>query len=124
MMVHPTFAIWLLERCKPGSCRDALIGDLLEEIALGRSPGWVWQQVLAFCGFAIVDYVRDQKPPAGLIASAVGFTLVGVFWIAPSSRVFEAWAVVYLTIGSASLFGDMMSRAFDTRPILFSYDVR
>ena len=120
---RPLLAIWVLERCRPGSCRDALIGDLLEEIAQGRSTIWVWQQVLAFCGFAVADHLRQHRPaPPQTIAAALSVMLFGSALLAPSSGVLEAWALIYVMSGTCTLFGDLMTRAFDSRPVLFPYD--
>jgi hypothetical protein len=44
---HSAIAIWLLARIASKYQRDALIGDLTEEYAQGRSRRWLWVQVFA-----------------------------------------------------------------------------
>jgi hypothetical protein len=108
-MARPLLALWLLERF--GSCgpREALIGDLLEEIAQGRSRFWVWQQVLALCGCAAVGHVLNRTQTAHVIALALSVFLLGGVWIAPPAKVLETWVVVYFVTGTFSLFGDLIS---------------
>jgi hypothetical protein len=120
-MAHSRFALWLLDQFNSDGAREALIGDLVEEIAQGRSSFWVWQQVLAVGGLAVAVRVRSHAPEtAHLIALALGLFLLGGAWIAPSARLLETWAIVYLVIGTCSLFGDMMSpRSVDSRSIVF-----
>jgi hypothetical protein len=108
-MTRPLFALRLLERFDSEGAREALIGDLVEEIGLGRSRFWVWQQILALCGLAAGDHVRRYAETAHLMALAPGVFCVGALWIAPPARVLEAWAVVYFVTGTLSLFGDLIS---------------
>jgi hypothetical protein len=42
----PRLAVWLLEEFGPKVNREALIGDLNEAMAQGRSSAWYWRQVL------------------------------------------------------------------------------
>jgi len=122
-MARPIFALWLLERFGSSVTREALIGDLVEEIALGRSRFWVWQQTLALCGLAAVDRVRLYAPTAQMIALALGVFFVGGAWIAPPAKVLEAWAVVYFVSGTLSLFGDLLSsRTLNSRAVVFPVD--
>ena len=122
-MARPLLALWLLERFDSYGTREALIGDLVEEIAQGRSRFWVWQQVLALCGLAAVGHVRNYAQTAHLIALALGVFFVGGVWIAPPEKVFETWAVVYFVTGTLSLFGDLISsRTLDSRAIVFPFD--
>jgi hypothetical protein len=122
-MARPLLALWLLERLNSCGTREALIGDLVEEIAQGRSRFWVWQQVLALCGLDAVGHVRNCAQTAHLIALALGVFFVGGVWIAPPAKVFEAWAVVYFVTGTMSLFGDLISpRTLDSRAIVFPFD--
>jgi hypothetical protein len=113
-MTRPVLALRLLERFDSEGAREALIGDLVEEIGLGRSRFWVWQQILALCGLAAVGHVRNYAQTAHLIALAPGVFLMGGLWIAPPEKVLATWAVVYFVTGTLSLFGDLISsRAFD-----------
>jgi len=122
-MARPLLALWLLERFDAYGAREALIGDLVEEIAEGRSRFWVWQQVLALCGLAAVGHVRNYPQTAHLIALALGVFFVGGVWIAPPAKVFETWAIVYSVTGTLSLFGDLISsRTLDSRAIVFPLD--
>ena len=122
-MAPPLLALWLLERFDSYGTREALIGDLVEEIARGRSRFWVWQQVLAMCGLAAVGQARHHAQTTHLIAFAFGVFFVGGVWLAPPGKVFEAWAVVYFVTGTLSLFGDLISsRTFDSRAIVFPFE--
>jgi hypothetical protein len=108
-MTRPLLALRLLERFDSEGAREALIGDLVEEIGLGRSRLWVWQQILALCGLAAVDHVRNSAQTAHLMVLAPGVLFVGALWIAPLANVLETWAVVYFVTGTLSLFGDLIS---------------
>ena len=122
-MACPLSALWLLERFDSSGTREALIGDLVEEIARGRSRLWVWQQVLALCGLAVAGHVRNYAQTAHLIALALGVFFVGGLSIAPPAKVFETWAVVYFVTGTLSLFGDLISsRTVGSRAIVFPSD--
>jgi uncharacterized membrane protein YoaK (UPF0700 family) len=112
-MIRPLFALRLLERLHADGAREALIGDLVEEIGLGRSRFWIWQQVLALCGQAAVARVRNYPHTAHLIAVAPGVFLLSGLWIASPVKVLEAWAVVYFVTGTLSLFGDLISSSTD-----------
>ena len=112
-MTRPLFALRLLERFDADGAREALLGDLVEEIALGRSRFWVWQQILALCGLAAVRRVRTYAETAHLIVLAPGVCLVGALWIAPLAKVLATWAVVYFVTGILSLFGDLIASRTD-----------
>jgi hypothetical protein len=117
-MTRPRLALWLLERLDACGTREALIGDLVEEIALGRSRFWIWQQVVALCGLATAGHVRNYTQNAHLIALALGAFFAGGVWIAPPAIVFETWAVVYFVTGTLSLFGDLISsRTLNSRAV-------
>jgi len=122
-MTRPRFALWLLERMDSSGTREALIGDLVEEIAQGRSRFWIWQQVLALGGLAAAGHVGNSAQTAHMIALALGVFFVGGVWLAPPGKVFETWAIVYFVTGTLSLFGDLMSsRTLDSRAIVFPVD--
>ena len=119
-MARPPLALWLLERFDSHGTREALIGDLVEEFAQGRSRFWVWRQVLALCGLAAAGHVRTYVQTGHLIALALGLFFAGGVWIAPPIKVFTTWAIVYFVTGTLSLFGDLMSsRTLDSRAIVF-----
>jgi len=122
-MTRPRFALWLLERMDSSGTREALIGDLVEEIAQGRSRFWIWQQVLALGGLAAAGHVGNSAQTAHMIALALSVFFVGGVWLAPPGKVFETWAIVYFVTGTLSLFGDLMSsRTLDSRAIVFPVD--
>jgi hypothetical protein len=112
-MTRPLFALRLLERFGAGGPREALLGDLIEEIGLGRSRFWVWQQILALCGLAALRRVRDQAATAPMIALAAGLLLMGALWVTPLAKVLATWAVVYFVAGILSLFGDLIASHTD-----------
>jgi hypothetical protein len=122
-MTRPLLALRLLERFDSSGTREALIGDLIEEIAQGRSRFWAWQQILALCGLAAVGHVRNYAQTAHLIALALGVFFVGGVWIAPPAKVLATWTVVYFVTGTLSLFGDLISsRTRDSRAIVLPFD--
>ncbi len=47
MRQPPPLASWLLDHWTAGIHRQALAGDLLEHVQLGRSDRWYWRQVFA-----------------------------------------------------------------------------
>src|SRR5919112_1597414 len=48
-----------LERLEQkGLVREALVGDLLEEIARGRGRFWAWRQLVGLAGFALVAHAQ------------------------------------------------------------------
>jgi hypothetical protein len=119
-MTPPLFALRLLERFDADGAREALLGDLIEEIGLGRSRFWVWQQILACCGLAAVRRVRNHPGTAHLIALSPSLFLVAALWLAPLAKVLATWAVVYFIIGTLSLFGDLISSRTDDWGVLRS----
>jgi hypothetical protein len=122
-MGRPTFALWLLERFARCGAREALIGDLVEEIGHGRSWLWAWLQLLALCGLAAMGHVRTVTHTAHLIALSLGVFFIGGAWIVPPAMVFQTWAVVYFVSGTLSLFGDLLSsRTLETRSGVLPFD--
>jgi hypothetical protein len=112
-MTRPLFALRLLARFDADGAREALLGDLIEEIGLGRSRFWVWQQILALCGLAALRQVRNHAATTPVIVLAPGLFLVGALWIAPLAKVLATWAVVYFVAGTLSLFGDLIASHTD-----------
>jgi hypothetical protein len=111
-MVCSRFALRLLARADASGTRDALIGDVLEEIARGRSRLWLCQQLIGLYGFALVAYARRHaRLTPCLVAVALGAVLLGGVSIASVSSVLEAWLGFYLVAGTLSLFAHMASRA-------------
>jgi hypothetical protein len=120
-MAHPRFAMWLLDRLDPCGTREALIGDLVEEMARGRSRVWVWRQVAAVGALAAAGCVRNRAPQtARLVTFALGLFMFGGAMIVPAARLLETWTIVYFAIGTCSLIGDMVSpRSIDSRSNAF-----
>lgn len=112
-MIRPLFALRLLERLDADGAREALLGDLIEEIGLGRPRFWVWQQILALCGLAALRRVRYHAASPPVIALAPGLFLMGALWIAPLAKVLATWAVFYFIAGALSLLGDLIASRTD-----------
>ena len=111
-MVCSRFALRLLARADAAGTREALIGDLLEEIARGRSRLWLCEQLIGLYGFALAAHVRHHaRLTPGVVAGALGAVLLGGGAIASVSSVLEAWLGFYLVAGTLSLFAHMMCRA-------------
>lgn len=70
----PAAPTWLLNHFDCGPRNDALIGDLLEEYARGRSRAWYWRQVLAAIA---VNFGRAlyEHPVLALRALAIAWTM-------------------------------------------------
>jgi hypothetical protein len=111
-MVCSRFALRLLARAGASGTREALIGDLLEEIARGRSRLWLCQQLLGLYGLALAAHARQHaRLTPCVVALASGVVLAGGVSIASVSSVLEAWLGFYLVAGTLSLFAHMASRA-------------
>lgn len=122
-MPSPQFALWLLARADRAGRREALVGDLLEEMAHGRSRCWVWQQVIGLGWFALVARTRQHaRLTPHLIALVISLMLLGGVSITSLSRVLETWAAFYLLAGTLSLFADVMSRSFASRVLVIVVD--
>lgn len=57
----PSLAAWMLGRLVPGKLNEALEGDLLEELRLGRSSMWYWRQVLCIVAIAWRREIFDHR---------------------------------------------------------------
>lgn len=122
-MACPRFALWLLARADRSGTREALVGDLLEEIARGRSRFWLWQQLMGLCGFALVAHARNHaRVTPHLVALALSVVLLGGVSISSLNKVLETWLGFYLVAGTISLFAHIMSRTTDTGTLLISVD--
>jgi hypothetical protein len=123
-MTCPRFALRLLSCAGSSATREALIGDLLEEIDRGRSRWWLCQQLIGLCGVALVAHARDHvRPTPPLVALALTMTLLGGASIASLSRVLETWLAFYLVAGTVSLFAHMGFRTNDSRRSVIPADV-
>jgi hypothetical protein len=111
-MVCPRLALRLLARADSCGRRQALIGDLLEEIARGRSRWWLCQQVIGLYGLALVAHARDHaRLTPSVVAAALSIALLCGVSIASVNSVLEAWLGFYLVAGTLSLFAHMVARA-------------
>ena len=108
----PRFALRLLARVDACGTREALVGDLLEEIASGRSRWWLCQQLIGLYGFALAAHARRHaRLTPCIVAVALGAVLLGGVSIASVGSVLEAWLGFYLVAGTLSLFAHMVCRA-------------
>ena len=111
-------AHWLLTRTSAAGAPDALVGDLMEEIAHGRSGWWVVQELVGLYGFGFVTQARDSLRITPLfVALAVGLLLVGAASIVSLEQVVETWTSVYYLAGTVSLFAHVMSRTTASRTL-------
>jgi len=117
-MADPRFALWVLARISGSGSREALVGDLLEEIAGGRSRFWAWQQLIGLAAFALLAHAQSHaRMTPRLVAVVLGVVLLGGMSVASLSEVLEAWLGIYLSAGTIALFAHMMSRATDSRTL-------
>ena len=117
-MASTRLARWLLTRTNVPGTRDALVGDLLEEIARGHSRWWVCQELLGFYGIALVARARTKaRVTPFLVALMLGLVLIGGASIGSFENVVETWASVYYVAGTMSLFAHVMSRTTASRTL-------
>jgi hypothetical protein len=111
-MTCSRFALRLLARADAAGLPEALIGDVLEELAGGRSGWWLCRQMIGLYRLALVAYARRRaRLTPFAIAVALGAVLLGGVSIGSFNGVLEAWLGFYLVAGTLSLFAHMMSRA-------------
>ena len=111
-MVCSGFALKLLTRADASGTREALIGDLLEEIARGRSRWWLCQQLIGLYGLALAAHARHHaRLTPFVVALALCVVLLGGVSIASVGSVAEAWLGFYLVAGTLSLFAHRAARA-------------
>jgi hypothetical protein len=109
-------ALRLLAYADSFGAAEELVGDLLEEIARGRSQLWVYQQVIGLYGCAFTKCVRTRArlTPQTVALAFCALLLAGVS-IGSVSSVLEAWLGFYVVAGTLSLFAHMASRAVGGR---------
>lgn len=112
-MPCPRVALRLLERLDAHGTHEALLGDLVEEINLGRSRCWVWQQIAALYAGAAVSRVRTAAEGAHVMVLAPSLVLMVGLWLAPLPNVLAAWAVAYYVSGALSLVGHLIASHMD-----------
>jgi hypothetical protein len=76
--VPPRLAIWLLQRLLDEPHADALIGDLTELYAEGRSRGWYWRH--AFIAIAASHIAAVRRHAAPLATSLLAGWFVVLLW--------------------------------------------
>ncbi len=115
-MICRRVALRLLARAHSSGVKEELIGDLMEEISGGRSQLWVWRQLTALYGFAMIGHIRNNArltPP--MIALALCALLVAGAAFGSAGGVIEAWLGFYYVAGTASLFAHMASGTANAR---------
>lgn len=118
-MARPRLALWVLARADAPGAREALVGDLLEEMARGRSGWWVWQQVIGLWTVDLVAGARRQaRVTPQLIVLLLGVLLLGGASVASPGRVLETWIGIYLCAGLLSLVADVTSRTDGSRMLV------
>jgi hypothetical protein len=119
-MTCPRIALWVAARLESSERHESLVGDLLEELANGRSRVWLWQQVIGMCAFALVAHARaGTRLTSSLIAFAPAAMVLGGVSVAPYGTVLHTWIGVYLVTGTLSLFGHLIaSSSFTSRGAL------
>jgi hypothetical protein len=117
-MAMARFAHWLLTRTSAAGAPDGLVGDLMEEIAHGRSSWWVLQELVGVFGFGFLAQARDSVRITPLVvALAVGLLLLGAASLSSLEQVVETWTSVYYIAGTVSLFAHVMSRTTASRTL-------
>ncbi len=56
-------AAWMIEQLSCGLKSEALSGDLLEELHLGRSAAWYWRQVCSAVAAGVLSKFREYALP-------------------------------------------------------------
>jgi hypothetical protein len=111
-MVCSRFALRLLARADASGAREALVGDLLEELSRGRSRWWLYQQLIGLYGIALAAQARHgARLRPSVVAVALGAVLLSGLSIASAGSVMIAWLGFYLVMGTLSLFAHMAARA-------------
>jgi len=90
-----TLATWMLEHLTFGPNREALAGDLLEELRHGRSASWYRREVASAIGIEVLTKFRNYGPR--LIFSFAWSMLYPLWWLciikAPLAHtLFVRWA--------------------------------
>ena len=111
-MNRPRLALRLLAYADTAGVRDELVGDVLEEMAHGRSQVWVCQQLIGLYGLAVAARLRARaRLTPHLVVLGLGGLIVASASIAAIGTVLLAWLSLYLVAGTLSLFAHMAARA-------------
>ena len=117
-MAMTRFARWLLTSTTVTDTPEALVGDLMEEIARGRSSWWVCQELVGLYAFAVMAQARKSvRITPLLVALVLGLVLVGGTSVTSLEQMVETWTSVYYLAGMASLFAHVMSRSTTSRTL-------
>ncbi len=120
-MARARFAQGLLTRRSVADTHSALVGDLLEEIAHGRSSSWVVQELVGLYGLAFITQIRESvRVTPLLVALILGLVLVGSASVASLEQVIETWTSAYYLAGTVSLFAHVMSRTTASRKLILT----
>ena len=113
-MIRRRLALRLLARADCVGVKEELIGDLVEEISGGRPQLWVWCQLMALYGFAVIGRLRSR---ARLTPAMIAFALCALLVVGAAfgsvGGVIEAWLTFYYVAGTASLFAHMALSSID-----------
>ena len=122
-MSSAQLALWVLARADRFGTREALVGDLLEEIGRGQSRLWLWRQLAGIYWFALAARARAHArvTPFAVALSAAVVLLWGVS-VAPLGTVLETWMTFYLVAGTISLFAHVMARTAGGRTLVIAAD--
>ncbi|HZZ40676.1 MAG TPA: hypothetical protein VFE06_16195 [Acidobacteriaceae bacterium] len=82
-------AVWVLDHLVPGGSDQGLTGDVLEELAEGRSKRWLWRQVALSIAAGISGVVR-RTWPALMFALLWSVSAPGLELIQRQNEAFEA----------------------------------
>jgi hypothetical protein len=83
----PEFATWLLRHFVARKNRDALIGDLYEQFALGRTVGWFWWQTGVALAITFLRFLREHG--LSLVRAVAAGWCVMVLWYGINSLAIE-----------------------------------
>jgi hypothetical protein len=96
-----------LDRAESFGARPELIGDLYEEMAGGRTSGWLVTQLLVLAAATSAARVRAcLRTPVGIRCSVIGLGLLAMALV-PPGQLLQAWLIVYYLAGMLSLFAHM-----------------
>jgi hypothetical protein len=120
-MAMTRFAQWLLTRTSAAGSREALVGDLMEEIAHGRSSVWLCRELIGLYGFAVMAQAREStRITPLLVAFILGLVFVGGATLASLEQMITTWTSLYYIAGTVSLFAHVMSRSTASRSLLIT----
>jgi hypothetical protein len=90
MREAPGLAIWLLNHFGASAQNDAILGDITEQYASGRSPGWFWKQVISAIAISTFREMWNNKL-VSVVALSSGWLFLD---LTLSLLVFPMWSGV------------------------------